>query len=827
MSPPWGQGFKGGSHEDKVRVDGKQFSLGGSPFPFRGVSYGTFRPREDGARFPERDMVKRDFSAMREAGFTVVRTYTSPPDDVVELAADWDLRLMVDVFYPDWRYLVDTSRRQRRAVAREAASTVRAAARRLAGIDHVMALSLGNEVPADVLRWLGTTPVSRVIDNLAMIVREEDPSQLVTYANYPTAEYLTLDNLDFLTFNIFLERRNDLRKYLTRLHHLAGDRPLVLGEVGFNAGEGDQAGEQQQAEVLDWQLATAVERGVAGMCVFSWTDEWWVGDAEVRGWHFGLTRADRSPRPALDVAARWNCRTVADLDMRWPPISVVICAYNAEATLEECLRVTCTLDYPKLEIIVVDDGSTDATPNIARRFPEVRLLTIPHGGLSVARNEGFRAARGEVVAYLDSDAFPSPDWPYYLVLGFDEDMVGGVGGPNVPPAEDPLGAHVVARAPGGPVHVLLSDDRAEHIPGCNMAFWTQTLEDVGGFDPVFTSAGDDVDLCWRVLDRGWDIGFHPAALVWHHRRASTRAYLRQQRSYGRSETLVQARHPGRFTGLGTARWRGRIYNSLTPRLGQRIYRGLYGAAAYQSVYRGGGYALDVAHQLGVPLAALAIASSPVVALWHPWLWPVAVAAATLIALLAIDVSRAKPPASLVRGRLRFRCQVAALNALQPLVRTWGRMANRRVARKDIPGADPLPAGIQRSGRGVLMMPEDRSRADLAGALIAHLRRAGTRVIPACGWEDYDARVVGSSFLYGDLITSSHPIGCVQLRVRRRVRRILTPVAAFAMVALLVISPPAGAIVVIAGFLEIGRGMWHTGPRIRRVVRAAESAEVTA
>src|SRR5439155_18420308 len=130
---------------------------------------------------------------------------------------------------------------------------------------------------------------------------------------------------------------------------------------------------------------------------------------------------------------------------------------------------------------------------------------------------------------------------------------------------------------GGPVHVLVSDDRAEHVPGCNMAFWRELLEDVGGFDPVYTAAGDDVDLCWRVLDRSWEIGFHPAALVWHHRRGGLGAYLRQQRGYGRAEALVEARHPDRFGGLGTARWRGRIYDSFAPSFArQRVYRGVYG-----------------------------------------------------------------------------------------------------------------------------------------------------------------------------------------------------------------------------------------------------------
>ncbi len=68
-------------------------------------------------------------------------------------------------------------------------------------------------------------------------------------------------------FNVFLERREDFRRYLTKLHHLAGDRPLVLGELGIPAGDGPD-GERHQADVVDWQLQTAIERGVAGTCVF-------------------------------------------------------------------------------------------------------------------------------------------------------------------------------------------------------------------------------------------------------------------------------------------------------------------------------------------------------------------------------------------------------------------------------------------------------------------------------------------------------------------------------------------------------------------------------
>jgi glycosyltransferase involved in cell wall biosynthesis len=760
----------GAGAAERVKVDGKFFAAGGERFRFCGVTYGTFAPRTDEAPFPEHAQVERDLAAMREAGFSVVRTYTLPTEDLLEVASDTGLRLLADVFYPDWRYLLGGSRRQHRRVAREARNEVREAARRLAGNEQILGLSLGNEVPADVLRWYGIDVVADTVRELVEIVREEDPEQLVTYANYPTAEYLPLENLDFLMFNVFLERQEDFRRYLTRLHHLAGDRPLVLGEVGIPAGD-DPDGEAHQAEVLDWQLETASERGVAGTCVFSWTDDWWVGGAPVTGWHFGLTRVDRSPRPALEVTRRWNGRTVRDLDFNWPRISVIICAHNSADTLDECLRHTCALDYPDLEVIVVDDGSSDATPEIATRHQRVCLLRVVHGGLAASRNEGFRAATGELVAYLDSDAYPTPEWPYYLALGLDAPDVGGTGGPNLPPPDDPPGAHVVARSPGGPVHVLITDHRAEHVPGCNMAFWKIVLSEVGGFDPAYTAAGDDVDLCWKALDRGWKIGFHPAAVVWHHRRPGLRDYLRQQRTYGISEALVEARHPERFNPIGTARWRGRIYNSLPPSLTlQRIYRGAYGSAAYQSVYHAGGHLLDLMHQVGVPVATLLLLTAPL-ALVSPWLGLPALLAIGFLAVLAgVDMSRAEPPRRSNTGKFRFRAMVALHHLLQPLVRSWARSRHRSFARRNLDSNQELPEAVRRLPRGVVVVPDDRPRSELAAAIVEALRRRGIRAMHPSGWEDYDARLLLSRAMYGDLQTSCHPEGFVQVRIRMRPRR---------------------------------------------------------
>src|SRR5437660_3857261 len=125
-----------------------------------------------------------------------------------------------------------------------------------------------------------------------------------------------------------------------------------------------------------------------------------------------------------------------------------------------------------------------------------------------------------------------------------EEKYVGVGGPNLSPSNDGWKAEAIANAPG-PNPVLLSDRVAEHIPGCNMAFRREALEAIDGFDPIFRAAGDDVDLCWRLQNKGYKIGFSPAAVVWHFRRNTIRNYIKQQRGYGKAETLLFFKHPSR------------------------------------------------------------------------------------------------------------------------------------------------------------------------------------------------------------------------------------------------------------------------------------------
>jgi GT2 family glycosyltransferase len=149
-------------------------------------------------------------------------------------------------------------------------------------------------------------------------------------------------------------------------------------------------------------------------------------------------------------------------------------------------------------------------------------------------------------------------------------------------------AECVANAPGGPTHVLVSDREAEHLPGCNLAIRKEALEAFGGFDPQFRAAGDDVDVCWRLLDSGHRLAFSPGAVVWHHRRRTMRAYLRQQRGYGRAEALLERKYPERYSAAGHVEWAGRLYgNGAAQHRGGwrwRVYYGGWGTAFYQSLY---------------------------------------------------------------------------------------------------------------------------------------------------------------------------------------------------------------------------------------------------
>src|SRR5262249_9275605 len=195
--------------------------------------------------------------------------------------------------------------------------------------------------------------------------------------------------------------------------------------------------------------------GPAGVFVFSWTDEWHRGGHDVTDWDFGVVDRERKPKPSLaTIRSAFRAAPFSRSDP-WPRVSVVVCTHNGAKTLPWCLEGVRRLSYPDYELIVVVDGSTDESAEIARRHLAM-VVELDHRGLSSARNAGIAEASGELIAFLDDDAHPDPDWLHYVAAALRANGHAGIGGPNIPP-DDGLVAECVAEAPGGPIHVLISD----------------------------------------------------------------------------------------------------------------------------------------------------------------------------------------------------------------------------------------------------------------------------------------------------------------------------------------------------------------------------------
>jgi hypothetical protein len=142
---------------------------------------------------------------------------------------------------------------------------------------------------------------------------------------------------------------------------------------------------------------------------------------------------------------------------------------------------------------------------------------------------------------------------------------------------------------------------------------------VGGFDPQFRQAGDDVDLCWRMLDRGQQLGYAGSAMVWHHRRRKVRDYYQQQKGYGRAEAMLAFKHPQRFLASGPLRFDGVIYGdgkAGLPLAPPRIYHGRFGSALFQTIYQTRDFRFD-ARATSLEWHVLATVCLLLATLWPP------------------------------------------------------------------------------------------------------------------------------------------------------------------------------------------------------------------
>lgn len=232
-------------------------------------------------------------------------------------------------------------------------------------------------------------------------------------------------------------------------------------------------------------------------------------------------------------------------------VSIVIPAYQAAATIGACIEGVRTQRYPagRREIIVVDDGSRDATGELARSYAGVTVISQPNAGAAAARNRGWRAATGTWVAFLDSDCVPSRGWLSALL-----DAVA----PNDEGAPAPLGAagktlgldsgseaaHFADLIGSLDAERYLSHPRWPFAPSCNLMYRRDALAACDGFDERFvTYEACDLHTRLREADRGAFV-YVARAVVWHRHRSSWRAYWKQQVAYGVGYAQFTRRYGG-------------------------------------------------------------------------------------------------------------------------------------------------------------------------------------------------------------------------------------------------------------------------------------------
>ncbi|MBI1318169.1 MAG: glycosyltransferase [Candidatus Hydrogenedens sp.] len=230
--------------------------------------------------------------------------------------------------------------------------------------------------------------------------------------------------------------------------------------------------------------------------------------------------------------------------------SVVIPAYNASRTLPQCLAALASQSRPPHEIIVVDDGSTDGTPELAAQFPNARFVTQDNAGPAAARNRGASEATGDWIVFTDADCVPPPDWLERLLTPEPDTSVAGVGGGYTIANPGALLARVI-QAEIGARHARMAGT-VDFLGSFNVAYRREAYASAGGFDTRFRQAsGEDNDLAYRIHEQGGTLRFAPDAPVAHFHPERLLPYLRTQLRHGYWRVLLYRTHQGR-TATGDA-----------------------------------------------------------------------------------------------------------------------------------------------------------------------------------------------------------------------------------------------------------------------------------
>jgi glycosyltransferase involved in cell wall biosynthesis len=268
-------------------------------------------------------------------------------------------------------------------------------------------------------------------------------------------------------------------------------------------------------------------------------------------------------------------------------VSVVIPARDAAATIERCLAALAEQTVKPSEVIVVDDGSSDETPEIARRMGAV-VLTQDHGGAGAARNRGARAARGELLLFTDADCAPVADWVERLTEALYRDGVVAARGVTMSGQPEPA-ARFAQLEYDEKYRQLARHESVDLVATYSAAYRRDEFWRFGGFDEGFLGAtSEDQELSFRLADEGLQIAFVPQAAVEHHHHTSMRSYVRRKFWIGYAKARIGRRHPDKL-----------IRDTYTPQ-GLKLQVGFAGLAVL-------GLAAAPLHKRGLVVAAIATA----------------------------------------------------------------------------------------------------------------------------------------------------------------------------------------------------------------------------
>ena len=240
-----------------------------------------------------------------------------------------------------------------------------------------------------------------------------------------------------------------------------------------------------------------------------------------------------------------------------PLLSIIISVYNEEKTLHQCLDSLLLLEYPDYEIIMVNDASKDSTLEILKEYQKksskIKVVTYAvNKGVPGARNEGMKAAKGDIFVFTDADAIFPKEWPTKLIEPFTTNQkVGATGGRDIAPPNQPLIHKCIdytltsfigtAGLRGAKVRLAKYS-----VTGCNFAVKREVVEKVGMHNEKIRWRGEEKEWCQRIREAGYEILFVPKSYILHYRRISLKSFWTQTYKSGKARFDILKTAPGSF-----------------------------------------------------------------------------------------------------------------------------------------------------------------------------------------------------------------------------------------------------------------------------------------